>query len=113
MIDRIHWIDREKLIEFILECQVPTAFAVFCEVNTFPFKDPEVGGIADRPDDRTDIYHTFFGLAGPISPSLLHTHLTCPSLGLSLLGYGELVPVNPVYALPVPVTQNLGLEKKK
>jgi prenyltransferase beta subunit len=27
-------------------------------------QDETVGGIADRPDDRTDIYHTFFGIAG-------------------------------------------------
>ncbi|KAJ8440886.1 hypothetical protein Cgig2_022742 [Carnegiea gigantea] len=47
MIDRVHWIDREKLIKFILDCQ-----------------DLEQGGISDRPDDAVDVFHTYFGVAG-------------------------------------------------
>ncbi|KAK3421636.1 hypothetical protein EUGRSUZ_G02268 [Eucalyptus grandis] len=47
MIDRVHWIDKEKLIKFILDCQ-----------------DTENGGISDRPDDAVDIFHTYFGVAG-------------------------------------------------
>ncbi|SLM33925.1 type ii protein geranylgeranyltransferase beta subunit [Lasallia pustulata] len=47
MIDRQHWIDGEKLAAFILKCQ-----------------DPELGGIADRPGDMVDVFHTVFGLAG-------------------------------------------------
>ncbi|KAL6135301.1 hypothetical protein ACLB2K_067529 [Fragaria x ananassa] len=47
MIDRVHWIDKEKLAEFILDCQ-----------------DIENGGISDRPDDACDAYHTYFGVAG-------------------------------------------------
>ncbi|XP_010035624.2 geranylgeranyl transferase type-2 subunit beta 1 isoform X1 [Eucalyptus grandis] len=47
MIDRAHWIDKEKLIKFILNCQ-----------------DTENGGISDRPNDAVDVYHTFFGVAG-------------------------------------------------
>eukprot|EP00211_Chloroparvula_japonica_P017755 CAMPEP_0119139448 /NCGR_PEP_ID=MMETSP1310-20130426/27517_1 /TAXON_ID=464262 /ORGANISM="Genus nov. species nov., Strain RCC2339" /LENGTH=293 /DNA_ID=CAMNT_0007130739 /DNA_START=104 /DNA_END=981 /DNA_ORIENTATION=+ len=47
MLDRLEWINKEKLISFILQCQ-----------------DPDAGGIADRPDDRADVYHTFFGVAG-------------------------------------------------
>ena len=27
-------------------------------------KDPEAGGIADRPGDMVDVFHTVFGLAG-------------------------------------------------
>ncbi|KAL3730493.1 hypothetical protein ACJRO7_027495 [Eucalyptus globulus] len=42
MIDRVHWIDKEKLIKFILDCQ-----------------DTENGGISDRPDDAVDIFHTY------------------------------------------------------
>ncbi|XP_075672146.1 geranylgeranyl transferase type-2 subunit beta 1-like isoform X1 [Castanea sativa] len=47
MIDRVHWINKEKLVEFILDCQ-----------------DMENGGISDRPDDAVDVYHTYFGVAG-------------------------------------------------
>jgi len=47
MIGRLHWIDREKLVEFILSCQ-----------------DEENGGIADRKGDVADVFHTVFGLAG-------------------------------------------------
>ncbi|KAK7857998.1 geranylgeranyl transferase type-2 subunit beta 1 [Quercus suber] len=47
MIDRVHWINKEKLVEFILDCQ-----------------EMENGGISDRPDDAVDVYHTYFGVAG-------------------------------------------------
>ncbi|KAF2092785.1 type II protein geranylgeranyltransferase beta subunit [Rhizodiscina lignyota] len=47
MIDRLHWIDQEKLSKFILQCQ-----------------DSELGGFADRPGDMVDVFHTVFGLAG-------------------------------------------------
>lgn len=47
------WIDGSKLIGFILRCQ-----------------DDEDGGIAERPGNMADVFHTFFGIAG-----------------LSLLGY--------------------------
>ncbi|KAL1975889.1 hypothetical protein VTN31DRAFT_4281 [Thermomyces dupontii] len=70
MIDRLHWIDREKLTRFILRCQ-----------------DPERGGLADRPGDMVDVFHTHFGIAG-----------------LSLLGYPGLQEIDPVYCLPKQVT---------
>ncbi|XP_055827800.1 geranylgeranyl transferase type-2 subunit beta 1-like isoform X1 [Solanum dulcamara] len=47
MIDRVHWIDKKKLVKFILDCQ-----------------DKENGGISDRPDDAVDVFHTYFGVAG-------------------------------------------------
>ncbi|OMP12003.1 Prenyltransferase/squalene oxidase [Corchorus olitorius] len=47
MIDRVHWIDKDKLVKFILDCQ-----------------DVENGGISDRPDDAVDVFHTYFGVAG-------------------------------------------------
>lgn len=61
MIGRLHWIDKKKLTAFILQCQ-----------------DPEQGGLADRPGDMVDVFHTVFGLAG-----------------LSLLGYPGLLEVDP------------------
>ncbi|KAL9012723.1 MAG: hypothetical protein Q9173_002534 [Seirophora scorigena] len=62
MIDKLHWIDKDKLAEFILQCQ-----------------DTELGGIADRPGDMVDVFHTVFAVAG-----------------LSLIGYPGLEPVDPV-----------------
>ncbi|KAK4482595.1 hypothetical protein RD792_009759 [Penstemon davidsonii] len=47
IIDRVHWIDKGKLVNFILDCQ-----------------DKENGGISDRPDDAVDVFHTYFGIAG-------------------------------------------------
>ncbi|KAK9235638.1 terpenoid cyclases/protein prenyltransferase alpha-alpha toroid [Lipomyces kononenkoae] len=46
-------------------------------------QDDEQGGIADRKGDMADVFHTLFGIAG-----------------LSLLGFENLEPVNPVYCLP-------------
>jgi len=75
VLDRLDWIDRQKLTSFIYACQ-----------------DPDGGGIADKPGNVVDVYHTFFGVAG-----------------LSLMGHAGLKPVDPVYALPVHVVQRLGL----
>lgn len=47
ILGKLHWIDRDKLMEFILASQ-----------------DLENGGIADRPGDWVDVFHTIFGLAG-------------------------------------------------
>lgn len=47
MIGKLHWIDGGKLARYILLCQ-----------------DPEQGGIADRPGDMVDVFHTVFGIAG-------------------------------------------------
>ncbi|KAJ3018813.1 UNVERIFIED_CONTAM: hypothetical protein HDU68_010977 [Siphonaria sp. JEL0065] len=76
IMDRIHWINRNMLVEFILNAQ-----------------DPEGGGIADRPGDVSDVFHTLFGVAG-----------------LSLLGYPDLEPVDPRYCMPVRVVKRLGID---
>lgn len=47
IIGRSHWIDRDGLIRFILQCQ-----------------DPENGGISDRPGNQVDVWHTCFGSTG-------------------------------------------------
>jgi geranylgeranyl transferase type-2 subunit beta len=47
ILNRLHWIDEKKLEAFILSSQ-----------------DPDGGGIADRPGDQVDVFHTLFGLAG-------------------------------------------------
>jgi len=84
MLDKLHWIDRDKLASFILQCQVRTVLMAgrrhFASTAvTDPCQDPDEGGLADRPGDRVDVFHTVFGIAG-----------------LSLLNYPGLDPVDPV-----------------
>jgi geranylgeranyl transferase type-2 subunit beta len=71
--DRLDWISEDKLAGFIAKAQ-----------------DPDDGGIADRPEDMPDIFHTFFGIAG-----------------LSLLGKlpDSYRTIDPVYALPTDVVR--------
>ncbi|KAB1210110.1 Geranylgeranyl transferase type-2 subunit beta [Morella rubra] len=100
MIDRVHWISKEKLIKYILDCQ-----------------DTENGGISDRPDDAVDVYHTYFGVAEfAFLPkawmSLLDFNLSDLKsvnfvAGLSLLEYPGLKAVDPAYALPVDVVNRI------
>ncbi|EPE28140.1 Terpenoid cyclase/Protein prenyltransferase [Glarea lozoyensis ATCC 20868] len=73
MIGKLHWIDGSKLTQFILKCQ-----------------DPENGGIADRPGDMVDVFHTVFGLAG-----------------LSLLGHPDLEEVDATYCMPKRIIERV------
>lgn len=65
-------------------------------------QDPDSGGIADRPDNVSDVFHTFFGLAG-----------------LSLLGFRGLGSpeetegrrVDPIYALPERTVARLNIHR--
>ncbi|KAF8820283.1 putative Rab geranylgeranyl transferase type II beta subunit [Cardiosporidium cionae] len=76
IIDRLDWMDTHALTEFI-----------------FASQDRDEGGISDRPEDISDVFHTFFGIAA-----------------LSLMKAVEgLKPIHPVYALPVETIQHLGL----
>eukprot|EP01118_Nematostelium_gracile_P005263 TRINITY_DN1652_c0_g1_i2.p1 TRINITY_DN1652_c0_g1~~TRINITY_DN1652_c0_g1_i2.p1 ORF type:complete len:336 (+),score=93.84 TRINITY_DN1652_c0_g1_i2:69-1076(+) len=79
ILERLHWINKEKLVSFILNCQ-----------------DDENGGIADRPGDMADIYHTFFGVGG-----------------LSLMGEKDLNPIDAAFAINPNVLKKLGIEWKK
>lgn len=47
ILNKLSWIDSDKLIAFILSAQ-----------------ELENGGIADRPGDQPDVFHTHFGVAG-------------------------------------------------
>lgn len=78
MIGKLHWVNGDKLTRFILECQVK-AFPNVYTCPTDAEKDPVVGGLADRPGDMVDVFHTHFGIAG-----------------LSLLGFPGLEEVDPV-----------------
>lgn len=73
IINRLDWIDSDKLANFILESQ-----------------DEIKGGIADRPGNEVDVFHTVFGLAG-----------------LSLIGYNNLVKIDPTYCMTYEVTSKI------
>ena len=73
MLNRLDWIDSAKLADFILESQ-----------------DETKGGIADRPGNEVDVFHTVFGLAG-----------------LSLIGYDSLVRIDPTYCMTYEVTSKI------
>lgn len=73
IINRLDWIDSTKLSQFILDSQ-----------------DEIKGGIADRPGNEVDVFHTVFGLAG-----------------LSLVGYQDLIKINPTYCMTYDVTDKI------
>lgn len=79
MIDRLRWIDGDKLVQFILRCQVSTDLLPLLKLDPNQAQDPERGGIADRPGDMVDVFHTVFGIAG-----------------LSLLSFPGLEAVDPI-----------------
>ncbi|OTF70019.1 geranylgeranyl transferase type-2 subunit beta-like protein [Euroglyphus maynei] len=47
IIGRLHWINKQKLLCFIMACQ-----------------DNETGGFSDRPGNMVDPFHTLFGITG-------------------------------------------------
>lgn len=73
IINKLDWIDSAKLSKFILDSQ-----------------DEIKGGIADRPGNEVDVFHTVFGLAG-----------------LSLVGYQNLTKINPTYCMTYDVTDKI------
>lgn len=79
MIDRLRWIDSDKLAQFILRCQVNIDLLPLLKLEPNYAQDPKQGGIADRPGDMVDVFHTVFGIAG-----------------LSLLSFPGLEAVDPI-----------------
>ena len=73
MLGRDAWIDGGALRAFILKCQ-----------------DGADGGIADKPGNEADVFHTFFGIAG-----------------LAFLGADGVLPVEPMHAMPVATMERL------
>jgi geranylgeranyl transferase type-2 subunit beta len=107
VIGRISWINGDKLANFILSCQ-----------------DEQDGGIADRPEDMPDIFHTFFGIAGLSLLGHLHdagqAPVQAPSSSLvvdhhhsnSTTAVGTPVSyrkIDPIFALPTDVVERMGL----
>ncbi|KAJ2081261.1 Rab geranylgeranyltransferase [Coemansia sp. RSA 988] len=77
ILGRVHWVDCSRVCDFVVDAQ-----------------DPDAGGIADRPGNVPDVYHTCFGIAG-----------------LSLAGFKgcPLKDVDPVYCMPVECINSIGL----
>ncbi|KAJ9063633.1 Rab geranylgeranyltransferase [Entomophthora muscae] len=71
---RVNWINKDKLVAFILKCQDPA------------------GGFSDRPGNVGDVFHTLFGLTGlsllgdprlkPVDPVFCLPQYTVQRLGL-------------------------------
>ena len=64
VLGRLHWVDKEKLTNFILACQVNNAKHCSFLCSLMEKQDTETGGFADRPGDLPDPFHTLFGVAG-------------------------------------------------
>ncbi|THH06571.1 hypothetical protein EW145_g3993 [Phellinidium pouzarii] len=92
ILDRLDVVDADTLAWWLAERQLPNG-----GLNGRPEKledDSDAGGIADRPDNTADVFHTHFGIAG-----------------LSILGYPHLEDLDPVYCMPARVIDRLGLRK--
>ncbi len=70
ILQHLNWIDSDKLIKFILSAQ-----------------DEQGGGIADRPGDMVDVFHTLFGLAGEHDVEYPYFSISLSAAGLSLVGF--------------------------
>jgi geranylgeranyl transferase type-2 subunit beta len=92
-LSQVSWISRSKLGSFILDCQ-----------------DADDGGIADRPGNMADIFHTFFGIAGL---SLLG-YFSGQQEGLSAppSAFAHYREIDPTYALPRDLVEKLGLQRQ-
>ena len=67
-------------------------------------QDAEDGGISDRPGNMSDIFHTYFGIAG----LLLLEHFDKKQEENTLFD-----DIDPTYALPVSVIQKLGVTSQR
>jgi geranylgeranyl transferase type-2 subunit beta len=93
MLGRSEWIDKARLVQFILDCQ-----------------DPDNGGLADRPGNVPDVFHTYFGIAGLSLLEYLPKPADAAAEGVEAPPCVH-VPIDPVYALPVPLVERMRLPK--
>ena len=74
-------------------------------------EDSEFGGIADRPDNVADVFHTVFGIAGLSllqgegQPELISSSKDDEREPI------ELEQVDPTYCLPAKLTAKLGIAR--
>jgi geranylgeranyl transferase type-2 subunit beta len=105
---QVHWISEAKLSEFIINCQ-----------------DADDGGIADRPGNMADIFHTFFGISGLSLMGYFEQDVTVSQSSKAELKanafeqdknhsrFASYRKINPTYALPEDLVTKLGLFSKK
>lgn len=109
IIGRLHWIDRMKLINFILACQ-----------------DKESGGFSDRPGNMVDPFHTLFGITGLslLSHEYLHdttivkggypVQLPPDDIGIGIEQIsGRVGKVNPVFCMLDSIIAKQGIETQR
>lgn len=68
ILNKLTWIDATKLEAFILSAQVSSSTPLINIHLICVTQDVENGGIADRPGDMVDVFHTIFGVAGSYRP---------------------------------------------
>jgi geranylgeranyl transferase type-2 subunit beta len=90
---RLSWIDCDKLVEFILQCQ-----------------DADDGGIADRPGNMADVFHTFFGICG--LHLMGHFKRLSDSSEEDRVRFSSFRDIDPTYALPVDIVEALKLPRQ-
>jgi prenyltransferase beta subunit len=111
----VSWISESKLSEFIINCQ-----------------DADDGGIADRPGNMADIFHTFFGISGlsllkffstenkalENKSSIIESNSNSQLLPNSLIhrieniNFANYKEIDPTYALPKDLVIKLGLNRQ-
>jgi geranylgeranyl transferase type-2 subunit beta len=109
---RRDWIDKEALIRFILRCQdIDIIDDGVKQADATSEQRVEGGGIADRPNNQSDPFHTFFGIAAlslldynPKSDATDNAPTTSTSTPSPLLQ-----PISPQYALPMYVLEKMKL----
>lgn len=95
ILGRVSWIDRDKLGQFIVQCQ-----------------DSDDGGISERPGNMADIFHTFFGLCGLsllghfVNSSPIDTEGSAQS---RVLDFSKFELIDPTYALPKSLVEKAQL----
>jgi len=86
---KLHWINVNKLIGFILKAQ-----------------DDDDGGIADRPGNMVDVFHSFFGISGLSLMGYLHKEENNEDSNFT----EKYRKIDPVYALPTDVVKKFNLK---
>ncbi|CAA2993631.1 geranylgeranyl transferase type-2 subunit beta 1-like [Olea europaea subsp. europaea] len=99
MIDRVHWIDKEKLVKFILDCQKMVEFQIgqtMLLMSSTPTLELPVS---------VEFCHDAFELGKRLHCESRNMDIA----GLSLLEYPGLKAIDPAYALPVDVINRIFL----
>ncbi|CAJ0862743.1 9718_t:CDS:2, partial [Entrophospora sp. SA101] len=109
IVNSLHLVDADLLGWWLCERQLKNG-----GLNGRPEKledDPECGGIADRPGDMVDVFHTLFGIAADVKLSYLDKRYEF-SVSLHQLGVLLLYNNNDVYTFK-EISENIGLNEQE